>query len=330
MKDFVNRNHLILLAYAGAILLLFITALFSPGFLSPSNLRSTLVLAAFVGIVAFGQTFVIIGGGIDLSIPWVLNCAALLLTLMAAGQDGALIWAVPVLLAGGAMIGLVNGIGISWFGVPPIIMTLAVNGILQGLILVHTGGSPTPPTPSLIKFLAVGRIGSIPVILLIWAFLILLATILLSRSAFGRHLYALGSSATVAEFSAVPTARTTILTYMISGSTAALAGILLTGYSGVAYLGMGDVYLFTSVAAVAIGGASILGGSGHYLGTVAGALVLTILTGLLPALNLSNGALLIVYGSVILVTVSLSSDIWGELFKHLRPSTSSRQGETRG
>ena len=92
-----------------------------------------------------------------------------------------------------------------------------------------------------------------------------------------------------------------MLTYVISGLTAALAGMLLTGYSGQAYLGMGDAYLFTSIAAVAIGGASILGGSGHYLGTVAGAMVLTILTGLLPALNLSSGALLVVYGAVILI-----------------------------
>ncbi|MCB1466880.1 MAG: ABC transporter permease, partial [Rhizobiaceae bacterium] len=318
MNRFLARNRLILLAYAGVVVLLLVTALFSPGFLSPANLRSTLVLAAFVGIVAFGQTFVIIGGGIDLSIPWVLNCAALLLTMMAGGQDLALIWAIPLLLAGGAAIGFLNGAGVAIFGVPPIIMTLAVNVILQGLILVYTGGSPTPSTPALIKFLAVGRVGPIPVIGLVWIALGVVATVLLSKSAFGRHLYALGTSATVAEFSGVPTARTTIITYMISGMTAALAGILLTGYSGVAYLGMGDAYLFTSVAAVAIGGASILGGSGHYLGTVAGALVLTILTGLLPALNLSNGALLVVYGAVILVTVSISSETWGVLFQHLR------------
>jgi ribose transport system permease protein len=162
----------------------------------------------------------------------------------------------------------------------------------------------------LIKFLSVGRIGYFPVIALIWFVLTLVATLLLSKAAFGRHLYALGTSATVAEFSGVPTTRTTILTYVISGLTAALAGMLLTGYSGQAYLGMGDAYLFTSIAAVAIGGASILGGSGHYLGTVAGALVLTILTGLLPALNLSSGALLIVYGAVILITVSIGSEIF--------------------
>jgi ribose transport system permease protein len=330
MSGFLSRNRLILLAYAGVVVLLLITALFSPGFLAPSNLRSTLVLAAFVGIVAFGQTFVIIGGGIDLSIPWVLNCAALLLTMLAGGQDLALVWAIPLLLAGGAAIGLINGAGVALFGVPPIIMTLAVNVILQGLILVYTGGSPTPSTPALIKYLAVGRVGPIPVIALIWLALAVLATVLLSKSAFGRHLYALGTSATVAEFSGVPTARTTILTYVISGVTAALAGILLTGYSGVAYLGMGDAYLFTSVAAVAIGGASILGGSGHYLGTIAGALVLTILTGLLPALNLSNGALLVVYGAVILVTVSISSETWGELFQSARAFGRQKQGGTGG
>jgi len=306
MNSFIARNRLILFAYAGVAVLLLVTAFFSQGFLVPSNLRATLVLAAFVGIVALGQTFVIIGGGIDLSIPWVLNSAAMLLTLMAGGQDAALVWAIPLLLAGGAAIGWINGVGVAWFGVPPIIMTLAVNGILQGLLLVYTGGSPSPATPEFVKFLAVGRIGPVPVVVWLWGILALLATVLLSKSTFGRHLYAQGSNATVAKFSGVPTRRTTILTYMISGTTAALAGILLTGYSGVAYLGMGNVYLFTSVAAVAIGGASVLGGNGHYLGTIAGALVLTILAGLLPALNLSSGALQVVYGSVILLTVSLS------------------------
>jgi len=314
------RHRPILLAYLGMLLLLAVTAVFSPGFLSESNLRSTLILAAFVGIVGLGQTMVIIGGGIDLSIPWVLNSAAILMALLCAGQDLPLVWVVPLVLAAGAGIGFLNGVGVAIFGVPPIVMTLATNVILQGLILVYTGGSPSPSAPAVIKFLAVGRIGPIPVIALIWLALAVLATILLSRTAFGRHLYALGTSATVAEFSGVPTRRTTILTYMMSGLTAAFAGILLPGYSGQAYLGMGDPYLFTSIAAVAIGGASILGGSGNYLGTIAGAMVLTILTGLLPALNLSSGALLVVYGIVILLTVSIGSDavagLWGSIFKN--------------
>lgn len=322
MSGFIARNRLIFLAYVGMVVLLLITALFSPGFLSESNLRSTIVLAAFVGIVALGQTFVIIGGGIDLSIPWVLNSAAVLMTLLCGAQDLPLLWVAPLLLCGAASIGLINGVGVAVFGVPPIIMTLAANVILQGLVLVYTGGSPTPSAPALIKFLAVGRIGPVPVIALIWVGLALGASVLLSKAAFGRHLYALGTSATVAAFSGVPTVRTTILTYVGSAVTAALAGMLLTGYSGQAYLGMGDSYLFTSIAAVAIGGASILGGSGHYLGTIAGALVLTILTGLLPALNLSSGALLVVYGAVILVTVSIGSEtfatLWGLFFSKNR------------
>ena len=320
MSVFWTRNRLIVLAYVAMVALLLITAFFSPGFLSGSNLRSTVVLAAFVGIVALGQTFVILGGGIDLSLPWVLNCAAIMMTLLANGQNAPLVWIVPLVLAGGGLIGMINGIGVAMFGVPPIIMTLAANVILQGLILVYTGGSPTPSALPLIAFLAVGRLGAIPVISLIWALLAVLASLLLSKTAFGRHVYALGTSAKVAEFSGVPTQRTTILTYIICGLTAATAGILLTGYSGQAYLGMGDPYLFTSIAAVAIGGASILGGSGHYIGTVAGALVLTILSGLLPALNLSSGALLVVYGAVILLTVALGSEAFADLgrilFRH--------------
>ena len=300
----LRRHRAILLAYLGMIVLLLLTSVVAPGFLSPTHLRSTAVLAAFIGIVALGQTFVIIGGGIDLSVPWVLNSAAVLMTLLAGSQDAPLVWIVPLLLAAGALVGMVNGLGVALFGVPPIIMTLAVNVILQGGILVYTGGAPTATAPPAIQFLAVGRILGFPVVVLIWIVLAVVATILLSKSAFGRYLYAVGTSATVAEFSGVPTFRTTVLAYTLSGFTAALAGMLLTGYTAQAYLGMGDPYLFTSIAAVAIGGASILGGSGHYIGTIAGALVLTILTGLL----LSSGALLIVYGVVILVTVSLASE----------------------
>lgn len=302
------RNRAIMLAYLGMVVLLVLTSIVSPGFLAVAHLRSIVVLAAFIGIVALGQTFVIIGGGIDLSVPWVLNCAAVLMTVAAKGQDQPLLWVVPALLAAGALAGAVNGLGVAMFGVPPIIMTLAMNVILQGGILVYTGGAPPATAPQMIQFLAVGRIAGIPVILILWMVLTALATVLLSKTAFGRYVYAVGTSATVAEFSGVPVQRTTVLVYTLSGLTAALAGMLLTGYTGQAYLGMGDPYLFTSIAAVAIGGASILGGSGHYIGTIAGAFVLTILTGLLPALNLSNGALLIVYGLVILITVSLSSE----------------------
>ena len=263
MSSALSRHRTILLAYLGMIVLLGVTSFFSPGFLAGAHLRTIVVLAAFIGIVALGQTFVIIGGGIDLSVPWVLNCAAILMTLIARGHNEPLVYAIPLLIAGGAFVGVVNGAGVALFGVPPIIMTLAINVILQGGILVYTGGTPQAVAPSLIEYLAVGRIGALPVIAILWALLALAASLLLSKTAFGRQLYAVGTSPTVAEFSGVPIVRTIILGYMISGVTAAIAGMLLTGYTAQAYLGMGDPYLFTSIAAVAIGGASILGGSGH-------------------------------------------------------------------
>jgi ribose transport system permease protein len=251
--SFASRHRAVLLAYLGMIVLLLLTSLVSPGFLAGSHLRTLSVLAAFIGIVALGQTFVIIGGGIDLSVPWVLNCAAILMTLLAKGENVPLLYAIPLILAMGALIGALNGMGIALFGVPPIIMTLAVNVILQGAILVYTGGAPQATAPSLIQYLAVGRVGPIPVIALLWGALTLVASFLLSKTAFGRHLYAVGTNATVAEYSGVPIVRTTLLVYMLSGFTAALAGMLLTGYTAQAYLGMGDPYLFTSIAAVAIG-----------------------------------------------------------------------------
>jgi ribose transport system permease protein len=296
-----------ILAYAGALLMFSLTSLYSPGFAAPSHVRSLIVVSAFTGIVAVGQTLVIIGGGIDLSVPWVLNSAAILVTLIANGANAPLLWAVPVIVAAGALVGAVNGIGIAWAGIPPIIMTLSINTILQGLLLVATGGSPPAMTPQVLQVMATGRAGPVPVILIIWLALAAAATLLLGRSVLGRYLYALGTARMVAEFSGVPVRRVILSAYLISGATAAFAGILLTGYSGQAYLGMGDPYLFTSIAAVAIGGTSILGGSGTYLGTIAGALVLTILTGLLPIFRLSNGALLVIYGVVILLTVSVAA-----------------------
>jgi ribose transport system permease protein len=303
----LSGNRSILFAYAGAIVLFVATSVFSSGFASANHVRILLIQASFIGIVALGQTFVILGGGIDLSIPWTLNGAAILVTLFADGKNGPLWWAIPLVLAMGAGVGLVNGIGIAFLGVSPIIMTLGMNVILSGALLLYTNGSPTASAPPAIDTLATGRVGPIPVDTIVWAGLALAATLVLTWTAFGRHLYALGTNRTVAQFSGIAISRVTVFTYVVCGMTSALAGIVLTGYVGQAYLGMGDPYLFSSVAAVAIGGASILGGSGHYLGTVAGALILTVLAGLLPILNLDPAALQIIYGVVILVTVAAAT-----------------------
>lgn len=297
----------ILLSYTGLVVLFVLISVFSPGFADPNHVTTLLIVAAFTGIAAIGQTIVIVGGGIDLSVPWTLNCAAVLLTALARGQDGPVVWIIPLILLGGVVVGIVNGVGIAILRVPPIVMTLSMNIVLQGLLFIATSGFPPPPTPQNVVWLATGRIGPLPVILVLWAILAALVIFVERRTSFGRYLYAVGTSRTVAAFSGVPVVRTTITAYAVSGGCAALAGILLDGYARQSYLGMGDPFLFTSIAAVAIGGASILGGSGSYLGTIAGALILTVLTGLLPILKLESGHLAVIYGAVILVTVALAA-----------------------
>lgn len=306
-RERVANNRPIIYAFAAAIALFAITSAFSPGFASGSHIRVLLISATIIGLVALGQTFVIITGGIDLSAPWTISASGLLVTQLAHGSDAPLAWAIPLMLGLGAVVGLVNGLGITVLGVAPIIMTLAINGVVEGGILLHTGGSPPGSAPHLVTQLGSGSVGPVPIAVIVWAILAAVATVVLTWTPFGRHLYAVGTNRTVAEFSGIAVRRVTIAAYVISGMTAAAAGILLAGYSGQAYLGMGDPYLFSSVAAVAIGGASILGGSGHYLGTMAGALVLTVLAGLLPILNLNNAALQIIYGAVILATLSVAS-----------------------
>jgi ribose transport system permease protein len=305
----------ILLAYLAALLLFALVSLYSPGFANPAHVATLVTLAAFTGIVAVGQTVVIVGGGIDLSVPWILNSAAILVTALSHGQDLPLLWIIPFILIAGCVVGVINGVGIALLRVPPIVMTMSVNVITQGVLLIVTRGFPPPLAPKALTFVAAGKLGPVPVMLLVWVVLAAILVLVERRTVFGRYLYALGSNRTVATLSGVPVARTTITAYAISGTTAAFAGILLAGYNRQASLGMGDPYLFTSIAAVAIGGASILGGTGSYLGTIAGALVLTILTGVLPIFRLDAGALKIIYGAVILVTVFISAPALRELFR---------------
>ncbi len=307
VRPFISRNRVIFASYVLALVMLIGISLFRPGFGSVEHLRSLAIDASIIGLVALGQTLVILTGGIDLSIPWTLNSAAILLTLLTQGQDNNLIWAIPVILIVAVGIGLINGIGVTLLGISPVIMTLGMNAILEGALVGYTsGGRPGSNAPPAIAFVAQGTVAGIPVDLLLWLVIIVIATLLLSFTTLGRSIYAIGNNALTARFSGINVRRTRILVYCISAVGAAIAGIVLTGRIGSSYLGMGDLYLFSSVAAVAIGGGSILGGSGHYLGTVAGAFVLTLIAGLLPIFNMPASAEQILYGLIVLGMVLLA------------------------
>ncbi len=302
----VSRHRSIGIAYVLLCVLFITTTAISPSFASVSELATLATQASFIGLVALGQTFVIIGGGVDLSVSAVISGAAVMVSALAHGSDASLGWIIPLLFAFAICIGLVNGAGVA-LGVSPIIMTLGMQGVVGGALLVYTRGTAGAAPPHAVAWLATHRWGPVPVDVIVWAALGTAAGFVLRKTIYGRHLYAIGSGATVARFSGVNVVGVQIVSYVISAVAAAAAGILLAGYIGQTYLTLGDPFLFSSVAAVVIGGASILGGSGLYAGTVAGALILTVLISLLDILNLKEGVLEMIYGAVILVTVGLST-----------------------
>jgi ribose transport system permease protein len=268
-----------------------------------SYFNSLIVLTSFLAVLALGQGTVILTGGLDLSVPWTIGFTGILLAGLVKGSDTALIYALPIALVVGAAVGFVNGAGVVLLGVSPIVMTLAMNGILQGAALVYSNGTPDGfSSPLLRRFMTDHELFVRPVVLFVVAFVVV-AVLLLGRTPFGRRVYAVGNGERVAALSGVPVGQTLIRVYMLSGLCSAIVGALLTGFSGQASLGMGDEYLLPSIAVVVIGGALITGGRGHYLGMLGGALLLTALQTLLAGTTLPYATRTIVFGLVVLVAV---------------------------
>jgi ribose transport system permease protein len=299
----------VLAAYGAAVLLFVIGGFVHPGFASFASVTSILLVASFVGLVAAGQCFVVLVGGIDLSVPWILNAAAILLATASLGEDSRALYAIVITLGGGALAGLTNGVFIVWFGVPAVVMTLAMNGIVEGLALGLSGGLTCTAcasyAPPVVAAAVHGVWLGVPAALWLWLVVIVVVTFALGFTRFGRATYAIGNNARAAFLAGVNVNLTTVCLYGLSGLFSALAGILLAGFGGQASLGMGDPYLFQSIAAVVIGGVSILGGRGQYLGAAAGAVSLTALVSVLLALNMPEYGRSIVYGVVILALLLL-------------------------
>jgi ribose transport system permease protein len=271
--------------------------------LNPGYWNSLLVLSSFLAILALGQGTVILTGGLDLSVPWTIGISGIILAGMVNGSDAALAYALPTVLVMAVGIGLANGIGIVYLGISPIVMTLATNGILQGFALLYSQGTPAGFSSPLLRWFMTGRVGGItPVVFLLIAFVVF-AVLLLGRTPFGRRVYGIGNGLRAARLSGIAVEKTLILVYVLSAVCAALVGIMLTGFSGQASLGMGDDYLLPSIAVVVVGGALITGGRGHYLGMLGGVLLLTALQMLLAGTTLPYATRAILYGLVVLGAV---------------------------
>jgi ribose transport system permease protein len=299
-ESWLSQNRALLIPYGLILILLAAAAIRAPGFVSGSNLTQQLVLASYLGIIAGGQTLVILTGGIDLSIAWNLNLAAILLTQLSEHMP--VFWAAVAALGCAAVVGLINGLGIAYLRIPSLVMTLGMNAVLAGVTLVYTNGSPQGDAPPFSRDLAVGKIGGIVHwALIFWALFSAALIFLLRRTVYGKRLYAIGNNPRAAYLSGVPVRWVLVLTYTLCGLCAGLGGIMLTGYSQQSYLGMGDLYVLPAIAAVVIGGTSILGGSGGYTGTIAGAITVVLLQNVLQIVGIRPAGQQILYGLIILL-----------------------------
>ncbi len=298
--SWLGQRRALVVPYVLIAVLLAAAALRTPGFVAPGNLRKQLVLASYLAVIAGGQTLVILTGGIDLSVAWNLNLSAILLTQLAA--DGPLAGAVAAALGSSLLVGLVNGLGVAVLRIPSLVMTLGMNAVLAGLTLVYTNGSPQGDAPAFARSLAVGRIGGvIPWALLFWLLFAAALIFALRRTVYGRRLYAVGNNREAAFLSGVPVAGVLVATYALCGLCAGIGGILLTGYSAQSYLGMGDPFVLQGIAAVVIGGTSILGGAGGYGGTIAGAITVVLLQNVLQIVGIRFAGQQILYGLIVLL-----------------------------
>ena len=252
-KKFWKQNSSILLTFVVAAALLAFVSIVKPGYSNPANLKVLSISIAVLGFTALGQTFPILTGGMDLSVPWIFCIGGYLCAMLTGGENAKLIYAVPAVLLVGALMGAVNGFGIAYVGIAPVIMTMASNIIYQGLLVGFTGGTPGGSIPQVIKDLATGDICGVSILFLLWLVISAAAWLLLVKTPYGRKLYGVGTSEQVSLFSGVSVKKIKLSAYAVCGMMAALAGMLYSGKLSQLYLGMGDTYQMASVSAVAIG-----------------------------------------------------------------------------
>jgi ribose transport system permease protein len=294
-------------AFGCIVALLLLGSLYSTSFLSPEYLLQQLQVGAFLAMVATGMMIVVLLGQIDLSVPWLVTVGGMMSTAAAGHGAFGEAMAIPFGILCGIVFGLINGFGVAYLRVPSMIFTLGINAVAQGLMILRTGGSaPQDMAPPSMHGLATGHIvAGIPNAVWIWIVVGLTTVFILNRTTFGRAVYGIGNREQAAYLSGIRSQRVVLAAFAISGGLSAFAGVLLAGYSTKAYQGMGDAYLLPAIAAVVLGGTSILGGRGSYLGTTAGVILITLLQSILSVMQILEAGRQVIYGLVIVAMLLL-------------------------
>ena len=286
-----------------ALLLVFVggIAIAQPGTVTPIWISNIILFAAPLGVLAAGQTLVMLAGGIDLSVASVATASAYMMaTHSALGGVAAVLWGLSVGLA----VGAINGVGIAILRVQPLVMTLGTGLITEGALIVYSQKmlASAPRVPSFIHALGSGKVlGGVPIDVFLWAPIAVALVFGLRRTGLGRLIYAVGDNPRASELSGVRVWQVLLVDYILCGVLAATGGLVVVGGTNAADMSLADVYLLPSVAAVIIGGTSIFGGRGGYAGSILGALILTVLNSLLTLLDAPEPIRQILYGTIILL-----------------------------
>jgi ribose transport system permease protein len=297
----------------GFLILCALLAVVSPVFLTPVNLLNVALQAAVVAILAFGQTFVILTAGIDLSVGSVLALAGAVMA-MQTGHNGVVLGILAGLVVG-TVLGLVNGLFVTRARVAPFIATLAMLAIARGLTYIYTQGSPIRVNPTGFTVFGQGTLGIVPVPVVIMLAMFLVCLVVLTQTRFGRYVFAIGNNPEVTRLAGVPIDRYVVAVYAISGFLAALGGLILTGRLAAADPNAGTGYELDVIAAVVIGGTSLFGGRGGVFGTLIGALIIAVVANGMVLLNVNPFWTQAVKGAIILIAVlpdSLRRRTWYE------------------
>lgn len=306
MQQITAKTPLVekIIPFIGLILLVVVISIMNSAFLDLSNLLNLLRQVSINGLIAFGMTFVILTGGIDLSVGSILALSsAFTAILITSGMDPIVALIVGVL--GGFVLGVMNGVLVTFGSMAPFIATLATMTIFRGLTLVVTDGNPITNLGDsyLFQLFGKGYFFGIPVPAVTMIIVFIVLAIILQKTTFGRHTYAIGGNEVASKISGIKVNRVKILIYGISGLMSALAGAILTSRLNSAQPTAGTSYELDAIAAVVLGGTSLTGGKGRIVGTLIGVLIIGVLNNGLNLLGVSSFYQQVVKGVVILIAV---------------------------
>jgi len=290
----------------GLAVLCAILWILTPYFLTVSNLLNVAEQTSINAIVAVGMTFVILSGGIDLSVGSIVALSGVVLGVSLKSEQPMLVALVAAALVGLAC-GLGNGALVSWGGLPPFIVTLGTMSIARGAALLYTEGRPVSGFDAGFRALATGRAGFIPAPVIVMLLVYLAAHFVLTRTTFGRYVYAIGGNEEATRLSGVAIRFHKTMIYGVSGLMSAVAAIILTARLNSAQPIAGMMYELDAIAATVIGGTSLMGGEGSLGGTLVGALIMGVLRNGLNLLGVSSFLQQIVIGGVIVIAVLLDT-----------------------